>query len=82
MPEEHKSTKYEYIPDVRLIMRRGGYDIDLIKILEEPINIPFIPENFMYIRGDINGRSHMMQQNNQMPPRAESKAYRRIKRKR
>lgn len=76
MPEQQINTKYEYIPDVRLIMRRGGYDIDLMKILGEPVNIPFVPENFIYIRGDINGRSHSM------PPRREAKTYRRGSRRR
>ena len=82
MSEQQKNTKYEYIPDVRLIMRRGGYDIDLMKILEEPVNIPFIPENFIYMRGDINGQSYIIPQNIQMLPRREAKAYRRGSRRR
>ena len=59
------NLKYEYLPDVRHIMKQAGYSIGLMEILNESVPVKkeensemsFIPEILYYDPGDINGFS-------------------------
>ncbi len=65
--EKQNNLKYEYIPDVSHIMGQAGYRMNLMEILAEPMlvkseknsfhkaELNFVPENFFYLKGDING---------------------------
>ena len=65
--EKQNILKYEYIPDVSHIMGQAGYRMNLMEILAEPMLVKseknffhkvesnFVPENFFYLKGDING---------------------------
>ena len=65
--EKQNNLKYEYIPDVSHIMGQAGYRMNLMEILAEPMLVKseknffhkvesnFVPENFFYLNGDING---------------------------
>ena len=65
--EKQNNLKYEYIPDVSHIMGQAGYRMNLMEILAEHMLVKyeknffhqvesnFVPENFFYLKGDING---------------------------
>ena len=55
--EKQNFAKYEYLPDVSHIMRRAGYDLDLIGILRDAEAVT-----------KINSSTNCKSRQNQMPP--------------